>query len=247
MNSEANSDTKVDFPEGGRGLNALQVFVVFALVLSAALFGLRAIDALADPAAEVDRMYRDAAVVTDRLPVAKAAEGLPQLNDEARAALSAITDPVMLRDKAIIEDQVLDGLFVVEAGAAVVLRNVTLRGALVAESQLAGGQRGPSWVMLQDNVRIMPGDVLPGLAVMLPNGSLLADEDTAALQIQGDIVAQRVEILGKAALFGQILSEQPAVLSSAVEQFDLRHERAPSHEFALDASDLKTLTSFEFP
>jgi len=247
MTQDKHSAPGVAFPEGSRGLNALQVFVAFALVLSAVLVGLRKLDALADPVSEVDRVYRDAAKTTDALPVAKAAEGLPQLNAEGRAALARAGEPVRLVDRTILEDQVLEGVFVVEAGAAVVLRDVTLRGVIVAESQLDGGGAGPSWLMLQGNVRLEPGDVLPGLAVMLPRGSVIADEQDSALQITGDIVAQRVEIAGRAALFGKILSDQRPRLSGAVEQFDVKHASAPGHELSAPDVDFQALTSFEFP
>lgn len=239
----------VAFPEGSRGLNVLQVFVAFALVLGAVLVGLRKIDALADPVAEVDRVYRDAvsANLSDGTPVAHAAEGAPQLNPAGRAALGLVSDPVRLSDHTILEGEVLEGVYVIEAGAAVVLRDVTLRGTIVAESQLEGGAAGPSWLMLQGNVRLEPGDVLPGLAVMLPRGSVIADEPESALQIQGDVVAQRVELAGRAALFGRLLTDQTPVLSSKVEQFDAPPTPSTGHELAPDDTDFQALTSFEFP
>lgn len=251
MTNTPDSDTErrpfVDETEHAPGLNLLQIFVLFALILGSVLFGMRKLDALRDPVAEVDRLYAGVAgvAVDAELPTALARSAVPQLSEVARLRLAELPAPRVLSGAVLLEDTTLKGVFLVEDGAQIVLRNLSLEGSLIARAGVEGRAPAASRVVLEGDVSLLPGDAFPGLSVWLPGGSLTATDPASNLLVDGDIVAQRIELLGHGDVIGELHAVEATRLSADVRVRPRVFDAVVLPEPA--EPDVSALLDFEFP
>lgn len=238
MTNTPDSDT-----DKAPGLNLLQIFVLFALILGGVLFGMRQLDALRDPVAEVDRLYAGVSVDAE-LPTAHARSAVPRLSEAARLRLAELAAPRVLSGAVLLEDTALKGVFLVEDGAQIVLRNLSLEGSLIARSGVEGRAPTASRVVLEGDVSLLPGDALPGLSVWLPGGVLTATDPSSNLLVDGDVVAQRIELLGHGDVIGELHAVEATRLSADVRVRPRRFDTVVLPEPA--EPDVSALLDFEF-
>jgi hypothetical protein len=172
-----------------------------------------------------------ATVVTEttrrREAVTESPDTLPSL--DATTVASLLADPtvpkIYFSGTQRLEDTDVTGLIILQDYAALYLDNVTVNGAIVSAAVLDSanpvGDYDPTSapaVILDGNLRIEPGDFLPGVAMLLPDGVLRDWTSPTAIQIEGDIVAHTIMLDAiDGTCLGNIACVAPLDLSSDVE------------------------------
>jgi hypothetical protein len=162
----------------------------------------------------------------ERIPVSAGSQpdDLPRISSTMISQL--LSDPTVpktwLSGTQWIEDTDLEGLVIIENSASIFFDNVTLKGTLVSERALSTdpfgefGDQTP--VAIADgSLRIDSGDFLPGVAVVMPDGVLRTWEGDEAVLINGDVVANTVQLNGVGAVNGNIASSAPPTIGDSVE------------------------------
>ncbi len=121
-----------------------------------------------------------------------------------------------------IRDCDLEGVVVVRNTSAVFFDNVTIRGVLVSEDALSTdpiGDFDPSTTpcaLTDGSLRITPGDFLPGVAVVMPDGVLTNYHNDSSVQIEGDIIAYRCSLEAIGSIRGNIATVVPAEIDESI-------------------------------
>ena len=116
----------------------------------------------------------------------------------------------------------LEGVFLLEDGARLVLEDCTLRGAILTraaldpDAPLATGSSRPQ-VEIRGGFSGRPGDDLPGLAICGPD-ALVSCDSNARVDIAGMIVAEELEVPCRGVLRGMLVAESSESIGSAVER-----------------------------
>ncbi len=119
-------------------------------------------------------------------------------------------------------DTELAGLFLIEEGATLDLHNVILRGTIITRAGLCGGNTpitGPSRprVTVSGGLRLLAGTELPDVAMAAPDLRFEAD-GTSSVEIRGMSVADEIELGGRGAVRGTVVSCSKEQISSAVRR-----------------------------
>lgn len=123
----------------------------------------------------------------------------------------------------------LDGLFLLEDGARIVLEDCTLRGAILTrasldpDAPLAEGEDRPE-IEIRGSFSCRPGDDLPGLAICGPDARVIADSG-ATIDIDGMVCAEELDLPCRGALRGLVVTEGSESLGPDVDRPG--HSRGP--------------------
>ncbi len=121
-----------------------------------------------------------------------------------------------------IEHAEITGLLVISPGVELQLADVVLHGAVMSASVLDQAVYGnydaatAPRLLVDGNLRIDPPSALPGLAILMPEGSVNSGAAGARIQIHGDVVAHSVSLLQKGALSGHVLGMQVTLANSTL-------------------------------
>jgi hypothetical protein len=170
----------------------------------------------------------------------------------------------------LVQNADLTGILVIRNGARITFDNVTLQGAIVSESVLSDAPLGAfntstaPRVILDGGLRITSGSVLPGVALLMPDGLVTCTSGPCSLQVLGDVVAHSLTLTGIGSIEGNIATVDDLSLPSTIERPGYgRLPQAWSASLALgDAyalqllafpprestiGELSGITEFEFP
>lgn len=170
----------------------------------------------------------------------------------------------------LLEDADFEGVIVVHEPSMLTLRNTVVRGTILSASASLGSVPGSysaflaPKLVLQGSTRLVAGDALPGLAVLMPDGAVAAEDPLGRVQIVGDVVAHGVSLLSPGTFEGNIATVTPANLSGAIDRVGgargrrewssvLDHHGAWEPRFLafvpreLGWDDVSAITSFELP
>lgn len=145
-----------------------------------------------------------------------------QLECEDGAQVLLAGNLTILSGHTAYADVELAGLMLLEEGATLDLHNVILRGTIITRAgicssnpKLVGGSRPR--VTVSGGLRLLAGTELPDTAMVAPDLRFLVD-DTASVEIRGFAVADEVEVHGRGAIRGMLVSGESEVIGSAVRR-----------------------------
>ena len=144
---------------------------------------------------------------------------IPPLAADVVTALASGGD-LFLEDGDKLEDTVVAGDVVVEAGAKVTFEDCVVVGSIVSQAGLAGPPYHPDdalEVVVRSGLRIEGRGAATGLAVYAPGGTVEGDGDTR-IEWHGAVVADSVELEGQGALTGLLIVATDAWLSPAIDR-----------------------------
>jgi len=116
----------------------------------------------------------------------------------------------------------ITGLLVVSPGVELQLADVVLHGAVISSSVLEQTVYGnfnadtAPRLLVDGNLRIDPLSALPGVAILMPEGSVTSSGVDARMQIHGDVVAHVVSLQHKGVLSGHVLGMQVTLADPAL-------------------------------
>ena len=159
---------------------------------------------------------------------------LPTLDAGTVAALKADKWLAVqhVKESARIDHEEVTGLLVVHPGVELQLADVVLHGAVISSSVL--DQDTPASfdpdaaprLLVDGNLRIDPPIALPGVAILMPEGTVASSAVDARIQIHGDVVACEVSLLHKGVFSGQVAGVHVA-LADSVSLDRLGFDRKP--------------------
>ncbi|GJM22737.1 MAG: hypothetical protein DHS20C15_26520 [Planctomycetota bacterium] len=142
---------------------------------------------------------------------------LPRLTDEVM--LNLLTDPnipkTVVNGSKTFEDTTLQGLVILEKSCFALMRNVVVEGAVISRAALTEGPIGDFDVtetpclVVDENFRIEPGDFLPDVAVVIPDGVFRTWYDEGSFQVRGDVSVHTV------------MMQRPGVFDGSLAYVDL--------------------------
>lgn len=150
----------------------------------------------------------------------RACELLPALTSAAAAALDGDALATRLSGTQVLSGQTYAGTLVLERGAAITLDDVVVQGAIVSRAALVGPPYDPAeavTLVLRNGARVGPSALAPGAGIVLPDGSLSV-EAGCSIEVQGAIVAGKLDLQGDGACDGQILSAAPCELPAGLDR-----------------------------
>lgn len=207
-----------------------------------------------DPTGDAARRRATLALATSSRPA----------NDDPSDALA--TPGVVRRTDVRGETRLMgdvDGLLVVHPGTKLVLEDVVLHGGIVSAGTTSDLDAGDApRIAVRGTLRIDPCDALPDVAVLVPEGVLVAEGADTSVQIHGDVICRALRLAGSGSLVGRVDTASPPQLSPRVTRLD--DARLPSHAgrarqlaaagalAALPDTDVSwdevtSMTAFEFP
>ena len=164
-----------------------------------------------------------------------------------------------------IQGGVLDGFFIVENGAELILEDVVVRGALfsragLCKDTLAVEGIGRPSIRLLGDCRLLARTELPDVCVVAPDGRLTG-ESPSRVELRGFVAVDEVRLLGQATCRGMIVARTHEEFSEQVtrpgfgrgvptfpESIDVGAERIVRVGFprlAVDAQILDAMEAFE--
>jgi hypothetical protein len=149
-----------------------------------------------------------------------AGDALPTLSAAAVAWVEADADAVECSGTMTLHDTVITGTLRLARSCHLTLRDVVLHGSIVSEAALAGAPYDAdlaSSLTLQDGVRIEPTGVLPGCAIVLPDGSVAA-EAACSLELHGVVVAHALDLAGSGAIDAQVVASESFALPDTIDR-----------------------------
>jgi hypothetical protein len=160
---------------------------------------------------------------------------LPRLAATSLAALAAdLTIPrTIYTSSATVSNTILEGLVIIQTGVALTLDNVIIRGAILSEGSLQTDPLGDfeplaaPQLIVGGNVRILAGDDLPGLAILMPDGIISTTNADARVQIVGDTVAHDITLGCPGSLRGRLANVGAPVLHVDIEQIGAGRSALP--------------------
>ncbi len=135
-------------------------------------------------------------------------EVLPALTSAAAAALDGDALGTRLAGTQTLKGQTFAGTLVLEHGAVITLDDVVVQGAIVSRAALAGPPYHPgdaATLVLRNGARVGPSALAAGLGIVLPDGTLTV-EDNCSLEVQGTIVAGKLDLQGDGACDGYVVA-----------------------------------------
>lgn len=137
---------------------------------------------------------------------------LPTLDADTIQGLAS--DPTLqlhgIASDTTLSDIELSGLVVLMPGVTLTLQDVVLEGAIVSASVISQAPLATydpavaPRVVVDGDLRIDSHPSLPGLAMLLPDGSIASGPSDARVQIHGDIVAHDVTLMHPGVLGGNV-------------------------------------------
>lgn len=167
-------------------------------------------------------------VETVRVPAALTSNpsSLPTL--DSQLAWDALNDPgVEVLDVAssmTLSATEFEGLIVIREGARLTLNDVVIHGAILSASATLGTTPdlfseflAPD-LLITGMTRILSSDALPGVAILMPDGRVTAENPLARVQIQGDVIAHSLHLLTSGSFEGNLATVVPPVITSDVDR-----------------------------
>jgi hypothetical protein len=176
-----------------------------------------------------------------------ACEVLPSLTSAAAAALGGDALGASLSGTQTLTGQTFAGTLVLERGAAITLEDVVVQGAIVSRAALVGPPYAADdavTLVLRSGVRVGPSPLAPGVGLMLPDGSLTV-EAGCSIEVQGAIVAGKLDLQGDGACDGHVVSATTFGLPAGLDRPGFGRV-PPEWPEALDVPALG-LSSLAFP
>lgn len=99
-----------------------------------------------------------------------------------------------------LSDTELEGLVIVESGSAVFFDNVIVHGCILSEDAIttdAAGAYDPDTLpcaVTMGTLKVVPGDFLPGVAVVMPEGLFTSMSVDANVQLEGDVIVHSLTL-----------------------------------------------------
>jgi hypothetical protein len=131
-----------------------------------------------------------------------------------------------------LEGVELTGILVIHPGVELELADVVLHGPIISATVLSQASYGPfdgeaaPRLLVDGNVRIDPLGALPGLAILMPDGTVESSMADARIQVHGDVVAHRVSLLEPGVVAGNVLGVEVSLLDDD-QQDTLGADRKP--------------------
>ena len=147
-------------------------------------------------------------------------EQLPKL--AATAAASATNDPAQLRllGTQTLADTVVQGTLVLARASRITLRDVVVKGVIVSEPATVGPPYAAleaTTLILEGSVRVDGGLLLPGCAIVMPDGELTAAAGSR-VEAHGVVLAERITWLGSGSLDDHVACRQGGFLPASVDR-----------------------------
>ncbi len=192
-------------------------------------------------------------------------ELVPSVTSAAVAAVTADATAVKYTGTVTLQNTVITGTLRLGRSCKLTLKDVVLHGSIVSEAALLGPPYNPAMattLTLQEGVRIEPTSMLPGCAILLPDGAIIADA-TSHVEIHGIVLGKSISVSGSGSMDAQVVASQPFTLPGTIDRPGLG--RAPldwpaavsvsalglkslAFQTAAPASgDLAAIKTFQFP
>ncbi len=163
-----------------------------------------------------------------------------------------------------------EGVLVVHESVVLTLNDVIVRGAILSAASSsdsvlsAHSQFSQPQVVFTGVTRLLEADFLPGLAIHMPDGRVVADHALARVEIRGDIVAHSLSLQSKGSFEGNSATVQDPVIGASVDRIGagrtprewssvLDHQGVWEAQFIavipreLELSDVTAITQFSLP
>lgn len=99
-----------------------------------------------------------------------------------------------------VYDTEIDGLVIIADSSALFLDDVVINGCIVTTDALSSDPAGDydpdhaPCAVVMGTLRVVPGDFLPGVSVVMPEGLFTAMSTSANIQLEGDVIAHSLSI-----------------------------------------------------
>jgi hypothetical protein len=145
---------------------------------------------------------------------------LPSLTAGAVSAVTADAAAIRYTGTVTVQNQVITGTLKLARSCRLTLKDVVLHGSIVSENALAGAAYNAAFattLTLQEGVRIEPTAVLPGCAIVLPDGAVVADA-TSNLEIHGVVIGNSVAVTGTGSMDSQVVATTAFTLPAGIDR-----------------------------
>jgi len=145
---------------------------------------------------------------------------LPRLTAAGAAMVNADAAAIRYTGDVTVQDAVLTGTLRLGRSCHLTLRDVVVHGSIVSEAALTGPPYNAAFatsLTLGEGVRIEPTTVLPGCAILLPDGALIADA-TSSIEVHGVVVANTIAMAGDGVMDAQVVAAQAFTLPIGIDR-----------------------------
>jgi hypothetical protein len=145
---------------------------------------------------------------------------LPTLGTAAVRAVQTDAAAVACSGTMTLADRVITGTLRLATGCNLTLRDVVLHGSIVSEAALRGPpyRDGDSTTLTMENgVRIEPTSVLPGCAILMPDGAIISVA-SSEVELHGAVVGRTLSLAGTGSADAQVVASQPFRLPSTIDR-----------------------------
>jgi len=149
-----------------------------------------------------------------------AGELIPSVTSAAVTAVNADAGAVKYTGTVTVQNTVITGTLRLGRSCKLTLKDVVLYGSIVSEAALLGppyNAATATTLTLQEGVRIEPTSVLPGCAILLPDGAIVADA-TSNVEIHGIVVGNSISVSGSGAMDDQVVAAMPFTLPGTIDR-----------------------------
>ncbi len=97
-----------------------------------------------------------------------------------------------------VTDTELEGIVIVENTSALFLDDVVVKGVIISEDVISGDPIADytaydtPCLLVDGHTKIVPGDFLPGVSIVMPDGIFTTWSDAETVQLDGDVVAHEM-------------------------------------------------------
>jgi hypothetical protein len=162
------------------------------------------------------------------------------------------------------------GVIIIHEATVLTLNDVIITGSIISASASLGtvpesySEFLAPELLITGMARILADDAIPGVAILMPDGRVTAEDTLARVQIQGDVIAHSVSLLTSGSLDGNVATVDSAVIDDAIDRigagrlprgwspsldhqsaWDVKHVAVVPTEIGLE--DVTAITGFSLP